>query len=219
MLRPRIRKKVFSARIDFLEKESCPRALHACTPGPKAAVLDALRSPSQARQATARDAHRATLPTPRVRAAAGQGEDGAARARTCRRARRRSCHGAERPPPSRPRAQTLTCGARAPLGSSRLGDSSRRARRSRPLPASGRATRKWSPHRNEGRAPPPALASRPSLPPKTKRARAQVVASSAALGLLRPLASAPAPFPLVPRLLLLACVWRCWRKQTPRRSR
>lgn len=57
----------------------------------------------------------------------------------------------EWPPPSRPRAPVTHMRARALSGSSRLGDTSRRARRlGQPLPASGSATRKRPSRRRPG---------------------------------------------------------------------
>lgn len=78
---------------------------------------------------------------------------GGGRWRPRRGGRREAATAAEggRPPPSRPRAPVTHMRARALSGSSRLGDTSRRARRmGQQLPASGSATRKRFSRRGPG---------------------------------------------------------------------
>lgn len=92
----------------------------------------------------------------------------------------------ERPPPPGLGPQALTRRARAPQRSSRLGDSSRRAR-SRSLPASLRTTRKQPPRYRRHHALSGSTTLGPALPPATERARSGSLAISGAHGFLLPL--------------------------------
>lgn len=120
----------------------------------------------------------------------------AERGRERRGGRREAAAAAEggRPPPSRPRAPVTHMRARALSGSSRLGDSSRRARRvGQQLPASGSATRKWFSRRrpgleHKGKAP-CAPGSETDLARSRGAGRGANLAVSEKLVLLLPLAS------------------------------